>query len=334
MKNTLLAGFLSLSALACSAEPFEQSFYVRTGLGGRQISGGGFKNENPDRWIFCPEISMGYQSPTPFGMELGLSTGIFNNNSTVNLPGLYSLSVMPTLRLPMAGLFGRNCFHTLGLQIGESYFTESVEKQGSYYSSVDYYQAQTVIYGLCYRVEQMFGRRVSLGLDLGYQWAVYHPADYSGRPAMNPDGSQRSLDFSGPSIKLSLAFWMRRPFISAMDKATDATRRFRKKNRVRRRPRVADQDVEVVKSPLRSGDVEMENKNYSEAVNFYQQAVVADPGDRWAWQGLANAQYYLGNRREALEAYERAFAFSNDDEKLRQMIEKLKEEGHAGIYPR
>lgn len=323
MKKTLLAIFLTLCAAIHAAAPFEHSAYVRAGLGERLVSATG---DGPASGMVNAEISLGYQSPTPLGVELALSLSNFDNSSTVGLASADTLSIIPTLRIPMNGLFGRNCFHTVGLQIGESYISQSVGNYGGYYSSYDYYQAQTVTYGLSYRVEQMLGKRVSLGLDLGYQWAVYHPTDYAGRPMTNLDGSPRSLDYSGPSIKLSLAFWMKRPFISAADQAADVVRHFRVKKRTRRRPLNDDPNSEVIKNPLQSGDEAMQAKDYLSASTFYKQAAADNAADRWAWQGLGNALYFLGQKRDALEAYERAFSFSQGDEKLQRLIERLGKE--------
>lgn len=46
-------------------------------------------------------------------------------------------------------------------------------------------------------------------------------------------------------------------------------------------------------------------KNWQEMENISKQLIAMDP-DRWEYQTLAKAQYYMGKQQETLDAYEKA----------------------------
>lgn len=67
-------------------------------------------------------------------------------------------------------------------------------------------------------------------------------------------------------------------------------------------------------------------KNYAQAAGLYLRAIQGESKNRWAWQGLGNARFYLGDKADALDAYEEAYRFSGKDEKLKALVEKLEGE--------
>jgi hypothetical protein len=378
MKQIIFALLLGASVNAyASSDNFENSMYLRLGLGSRLYPAGdinkqfdnsalgGVKPQAPDQWAFNGDFSLGYQSPALFGIELGFTggmgflgggltssyystrssttdikaTGLRNTNGNTFNEALTisSFYVMPALRLPMPGAGGRNYFHTIGFQLGSStltgwhdyYYTSSYSSYN--YLDYDTFRAQSLSYGLNYRLEQMLGRRFSMGLDVGYTWVRFNPIYTYGGPVQADDGSAVSLDMSGPSIKLSLGLWVMRPFINpeeeAAAKAAKERRAEARRNRRNRGVARYDQyDLVAAQRLLALADAQMGRKNYEVAVELYQKTIDSDPVSRWAWQGLGNANYYLGKKEAALRAYEQAIALSNNDPRLQAMIDRVNRE--------
>lgn len=381
MNKTLILGLLAAAAPLLAedavvppvAPAFSHSLYIRLGAGmrlipsqdfNRQFTSGSSGPDNPDFWIQDTGLAIGYQSPSPFGLELGVagtnflssglaavsSSGAYNDVKYTGRVGsqsydesffLGSYYVMPSMRMPAPGLFGRPCINTLGLKIASTTLTGYSDYSGSYSSYYGYsnsyytaFKAQTTTYEVDYRLEQMLGQRISLGLDLGYGWANFSPTNANGVRAVRLDGSPLSLDLSGPRVALSLSIWIMRPFVNAAeDLARIRERQQARKERLRARygdVSPSNGNSDTAQRLVEKGDALMQEKSYDLAGAMYQQAVSSDVNSRWGWQGLGNANYYQGLKDEALKAYYRAFALSEGDEKLKAMIERLKHEGAKG----
>lgn len=342
------------------------SFYVRLVTGtrlvpsqdlNRQFTVGSSGPDNADFWTQDYGFSAGYQSPSPLGLELGMvGTAIPLANGApgeydVKYDGmvagktyheyfsLFSFYLMPTLRLPAPGFFSCPSIHTLGVKIASTtltgYSSNYLTTTNGYYNYYSGYHAnftaQTTTYEADYRLEQMLGKRFSLGLELGYCWANFTPTESDGTRSQRLDGSPLTLDLSGPRVALSLSFWILRPFVIASEDLARLRERQRARQ-ARRRARRGDVNTnsDTAQRLVEKGDALMHEKSYDLAGALYQQAVSSDVNSRWGWQGLGNADYYQGMKDEALKAYYRAFALSEGDEKLRAMIERMKNEGAKG----
>lgn len=349
----LTAGLLLLcavSALHAEAD-FGNSMYLRAALGESMLT-----ESNPDGssapmnlWSGSGSLSIGYQSRWLVGLELGLNIDANDEYNTVvaGSPAGFAVPtdivyLMPCLRLATDGLFGRPSFHTLGFQIGSSsplgFLTSS---SGAATTEVNGMTPSLTTYGLCYRVEQMLGQRFSLGLDFTYRWATYQTVEFTAaEPAYDTNGIPVDLNLSGPSVKLTLSFWPGRPFITDADRAADEARLLARRDRLRRRYRSddfeADPEAEVAdaRNLVGQGDILMARQSYAEASVLYLRAIRIDGRSRWAWQGLGNARYYLGRKAAALDAYEEAYGLSQDDQKLKALVERLTNETkdeHPGL---
>src|SRR5258708_2568565 len=66
-----------------------------------------------------------------------------------------------------------------------------------------------------------------------------------------------------------------------------------------------------------TGNALYQQGKYLDAVNYYQAAIQKDPQNWQAYQGLGNADYKLGNTKEARTAYKRSLAIHPDNPDLR-----------------
>jgi hypothetical protein len=339
--TALLAGLLLIGAGGTlhGDQNFGNSMYLRGAIGESMIT-----ESNPDGssapmnlWSESGSLAVGYQSAWLVGLELGLNIDANDQYNTVvqGSPTGFTVPtdviyIMPCLRLATDGLYGRPSFHTLGFQLGSSSPPSSAtETEDSALTP------SLTTYGLCYRVEQMLGQRFSLGLDFTYRWATYQPVVFADN-GYSATEIPVNLNLSGPSIKITLSFWPGRPFITDADRAEDEARLQTRRDRRRRRYGNGDLDVDpeveavAAKNLVAQGDSLMARQSYEEASVFYLRAIRIDAESRWAWQGLGNARFYLGRKAAALVAYREAYGFSQDDPKLKALIDKLSNEVKDG----
>ncbi|HTA77410.1 MAG TPA: tetratricopeptide repeat protein [bacterium] len=76
-------------------------------------------------------------------------------------------------------------------------------------------------------------------------------------------------------------------------------------------------------NPIAMGNQAMAAKDYNGAVQYYQSAVNSNP-TAGAYQGLGTAYYFLGQKDQAISAYEKALQLNPSDTKLSGFINKLK----------
>jgi tetratricopeptide (TPR) repeat protein len=72
------------------------------------------------------------------------------------------------------------------------------------------------------------------------------------------------------------------------------------------------------------GNQAMTAKDYNGAVQDYQNAVNANPNSVAAYQGLGTAYYYLGQKPQAISAYEKAVQLDPSNTRLSNLVARLK----------
>jgi hypothetical protein len=81
---------------------------------------------------------------------------------------------------------------------------------------------------------------------------------------------------------------------------------------------------------LAAGSQMSQAKEYEKAIPYYQAAIQLDSGNAAAYRGLADAYYFTGRKKEALEAYEKASALNPGDATLVTFVQSLKASLGAG----
>jgi|GEM_PF-5014123 hypothetical protein len=235
---------LALAALAPSLARagYEQldSFYVNAGVAGIQLQnkdltdyyGSSYSPSITETY----DLAFGWQFRQPFAIEFGMAYGPFRSVSGNYLLGgdtitdsrdeySYSFYVMPALRVMSPGLGRLPLLHTFGVKLGGSsmYGTETFTDQTTGDVRTQTNTGTGDYFAVVYRAEQMLGRSLSLGLELGYASNVFNEVDYSdasfsgtgGDPLdygwngvnTNANGSNEQADFSGPYIKFMVGGW-------------------------------------------------------------------------------------------------------------------------------
>ncbi len=289
----LLAGLGAMAGALPAA-----ALYGGLGLGGSYLGNSDIKpaggSESPSL-DFCGDLSLGCQFESLFGVEAGWGFGPFRSFSFVG-PSSMSLSTNQLFAMPLVrlgggkGLFGsRAAYWVAGLKLGMATL-DGQESGGG--QSADFSGSAPVI-GLAVRYETMIGGHFSVGLQAGYDYCKFSSFDVGGGPATK-GGSDASLDFSGPAIKLMLAGWLTQP---TLGKAAGA-------GPEKAKPAPASQPGGAQALAYRGqGDALMKARRYPEAVQAYYKAVQADPKNAGDWQALGNGYYYLGKKDYALSAY-------------------------------
>jgi tetratricopeptide (TPR) repeat protein len=74
---------------------------------------------------------------------------------------------------------------------------------------------------------------------------------------------------------------------------------------------------------LTLGNEAMATKDYDNAVQDYQNAANANPNSAAAYQGLGTAYYYLGQKDQAVSAYQKALQLDPSNTRLSNFVAKL-----------
>jgi hypothetical protein len=181
------------------------------------------------------DLKAGYQFKGPFALELGLGlgpnklyeadytdpSGTYTNQISWTTAQLY---LAPVFRLASFGpMFQRPFVQSLGLKLGASQLygrndvhIPSAGRNGGYD------QVSTAFLGgVFYRFEQMLDHGLSAGMEFGYDYCKFtYVVDQNGSglfagsassPALNPDGSTATPDFSSFRVLLSLSWWASDP---------------------------------------------------------------------------------------------------------------------------
>lgn len=334
MRTLVAALLLAAAGLRAEAEPpLEHSLYIRGAAGYRMIQGasmqalfqdlGGGENDG-----FRPmeefAFSGGYQSAWGPGLEFSLASG--GSNEFKGNGGAWTLSAAKyqghlLWRWAHAnGLFGQPWLVSAGGGLGEGWLSGNFSSPRAYQSLY----ARANIYSLSLRAEQMLGRHLSLGLELAYHFEKYQPTasssyrsggyyGYNYGTLKNADGSDASIDFSGPSIRVSLAFWPKVPIKNRNDALAPG------------RPRIRGWNPGVDEM-LAAGDEAMGRDDFKTALIRFAQAANRSPGNKRAWTGLGNAWHYSKKPHEALISYREALALDPQDAQLKAFITKLEAE--------
>ncbi|HXB97335.1 MAG TPA: hypothetical protein VNZ54_04730 [bacterium] len=299
-----LAALLLAAAAACTPAlaraDYEQldSFYFNAGVAGIQLQNNDLNTYYGSN-SFSPSVTetfdfaFGWQFRQPFAIEFGASVGPFRSVSgtygMTNLNGpqtdtitdardenSYTFYVMPALRLISPGLGRLPILHTFGLKLGGAslYGTETFTDQTTGDVRTQTNSATGDYFAVVYRAEQMLGRSLSIGVELGYASNVFNEVDYSdgsfsagnNDPAginnepldfgwtgvnTNANGSNEQVDFSGPFVKVMLGGWFlpsfRRMDPGQFDTSDPDTQV------VPRRPRAMQPAPEASQAPLDGG---------------------------------------------------------------------------------
>jgi|GEM_PF-2682022 hypothetical protein len=325
--------------------PLRNSGYIHLGLGARWFTGvdrdhlflgnplfGGLdagtdsSNGSTDALNF--EVALGYQHPSGLGLEVGLTV--------VPIDAVYA---MPLFRVSGPGLGTRPALHTFGVQAGWGTIAGQYNSYYYYaYNSGDNYLAGDAnfnTYAVCYRVEQMLNPRLSLGLELAYHFAWADVSyDHYDPNTSTTTNLHATLNYSGPSISLTLAAWPVAPFWTAKDQADVDQRQSRRERRLEARLEGIESrrssrydsapDYDSATDAKAAGDRAMDNSRFKAAEAAYQQATLLAPGDTQGWRGLANAEYAEGKHARAFTHYKEALRLDPKDKDLRDFVEKLR----------
>jgi len=68
----------------------------------------------------------------------------------------------------------------------------------------------------------------------------------------------------------------------------------------------------------------LSNKDYNNALKYFQDAANADPNSVAAYQGLGTSYYYLGQKEQALVQYRKALALNPSNKQLETFINAIK----------
>jgi len=318
---------------ADEAPSLRPRLYAHLGLGVRSIS-----SEDADRFFdlssvgfpkptMGPQIDplvdlgLGYQASPWLAVELALGVGplrAFSANYTSGSTNLFTLetqwyaytaTVMPAFRFWRPGLFRKPFYQTLGLRLGGAWLDGTVSLGGAVNGMTGQYSqsSSAFTYGAVYRIEQMLGQRLDLGLELAWDHAAFTSiSDSNGSGVFynmrgiekDNAGHDLALDFSGPSLKVVLAFWFGSPLA----------------------PPAKDGSTPIGDSPSEHsrllGESLMKNRRYAQAEAWYREAVRLDANNAAAWKGLGAACYYQGKKQEAVQAYRWALSLNPHDSAL------------------
>ncbi len=86
----------------------------------------------------------------------------------------------------------------------------------------------------------------------------------------------------------------------------------------------ASQPAAAPSNALAMGGQSLANKDYKSALQYYQAAANDDPNSVAAYQGMGTCYYYLGQKDQALAAYEKALSLNPNNALLSQFIKALK----------
>lgn len=75
---------------------------------------------------------------------------------------------------------------------------------------------------------------------------------------------------------------------------------------------------------LALGNQALANKDYNGALQYYQAAASADPNSAAAYQGEGTCYYYMGQKAQAVQAYEKALQLNPGNTQLQNFINSLK----------
>ena len=75
---------------------------------------------------------------------------------------------------------------------------------------------------------------------------------------------------------------------------------------------------------LSMGNQALTNRDYNGALQYYQAAIAADPNSAAAYQGEGTCYYYLGQKAQALQAYQMALQLNPGNAQLQSFVNSLK----------
>jgi len=82
---------------------------------------------------------------------------------------------------------------------------------------------------------------------------------------------------------------------------------------------------------LAAGNTLYQQKDYQKAVLYYKAAVQVDPGNAIAFQRLGNTYYLLGQKSDALTAYQHALAINPNNPQLTNFVQALQAQLGSGV---
>jgi tetratricopeptide (TPR) repeat protein len=86
-------------------------------------------------------------------------------------------------------------------------------------------------------------------------------------------------------------------------------------------------------SSLAAGDQAYQARNYAQAEQNYYDALKLDPRSAQAYEGVGDCEYMMGNKAEALKAFEKSLTLAPANYKLRDFAQSLRSQLSAGGPP-
>lgn len=98
-------------------------------------------------------------------------------------------------------------------------------------------------------------------------------------------------------------------------------------------PAAAQAQASPADQYVAAGQQLLNAKNYTQAAQYYYQAIKIDPNNFAAYQGLGNCYYMAGRKSDALTFYQRALSLQPSNAQLAQFVQKLQAQvsGGAGM---
>ena len=69
-------------------------------------------------------------------------------------------------------------------------------------------------------------------------------------------------------------------------------------------------NIQLPKAELELGRVQLESRNFKQALKHFETSILQNDDNAWAWHGKGDAHQWLGDYKEARDAYEQASALS------------------------
>jgi tetratricopeptide (TPR) repeat protein len=82
---------------------------------------------------------------------------------------------------------------------------------------------------------------------------------------------------------------------------------------------------------IQYGNTYMQQKNYASAVGWFKKATQAEPSNAKAWQLLGNASFAMGQRSEALNAWDQSIALDPTNSSLASYVAQVKASSPAAV---
>jgi tetratricopeptide (TPR) repeat protein len=247
---------------------------------------------------------------------------VSDNNSPIEYPG-GEINMKIELSMDYIGLGVRKYFNTeiknnqlnpyLGIDGGIAYSVGSLTSETIYNIN-----GEVVASGLVGLSGAFFGMNAEVGCDYWFidQFGLFARGGYRYAKGQFTGNMQyynfvQDVDCSGGYILAGITF----NFVNSKEPE--------KKNVIEEKTDDVALPTSDLKELVRGGDVEYNNKRYEIALLYYEDARKLNE-TAIINKKIGNCQYYLGNKSEAIKAYNKALELNPDDTKLKEWVENNK----------